>query len=325
MSEFPQISLIVPIYNVERYIGRCVRSLMEQKFDSIEYLFVDDCSKDTSVKILGSVLKDYPNRTNAVRLIRHPFNKGVAAARNTGLKEAKGKYVMFCDSDDWADPLMIQKMFMMAESQNADVVMCDFYMVTNKGSEWYRMPHWDISDKIGSMQTYLECVWNVIWNMLIRRELCLKNNLWFISDATYCEDFNFAVKVLDRAVRVANVDKPLYYYNLLNVNSAIHRLGEKAMRDEQKMYMDIINWFREERTFDNYIKQMSWRILKSKQELVLNTATYSDFFKLFPESHAYIVSCPWLNKKIKIMMWCLAHHLKLVSRMIVGFRKLKRS
>lgn len=323
MKDFPQISIIIPIYNAENYIERCAKSLMEQNFDSVEYVFIDDCSQDASVEILNSILQNYPNRTTSVKLIRHKSNQGVAISRNTGLKAAKGKYVIFCDSDDWIAPQLMQKMYATAESQNADIVMCDFYMVFNNGNKLYQVPRWQSTEKIISMQTYLEYAWNVIWNMLIRRELCLKENLWFIPNSTYCEDFNFAVKVLDKATIVTNINEPLYYYNQLNVSSAVHRLGEKAMQDEQAMYMDIISWFKKERTLDNYIKQMSWRILKSKQELVLNTATYPDFFKLFPESHAYIRTCPWINKKIKVMMWCLTHHLKFVSKAIVKLRHIK--
>lgn len=323
MKDCPQISIIIPIYNAENYIERCARSLMEQNFDSVEYVFIDDCSKDASVEILNSILQNYPNRTTSVKLIRHKSNQGVAISRNTGLKTAKGKYVMFCDSDDWIDPQLMQKMYAAAESQNADIVMCDFYMVFNNGRKLYQVPRWQSTEKIISMQTYLEYAWNVIWNMLIRRELCMKENLWFAPNSTYCEDFNFAVKALDKATIVTNINEPLYYYNQLNISSAVHRLGEKAMQDEQAMYMDIISWFKKERTLDNYIKQMSWRILKSKQELVLSTATYPDFFKLFPESHAYIRTCPWINKKIKIMMWCLTHHLKFVSIAIVKLRHIK--
>ena len=98
-----KVSIVIPVYNVEKYIERCVRSLFEQTLDDIEYIFVDDCSPDQSVAVLQSTLQDYPNRKESVRIIRHKENKGVAVARNAGINAAQGKYLIHCDSDDWVD------------------------------------------------------------------------------------------------------------------------------------------------------------------------------------------------------------------------------
>ena len=174
------------------------------------------------------------------------------------------------------------------------------------------------------MQKYLRFPWNVVWNILIKRELCERNNLRFASSYAYCEDFNFVVKVLDRAVTVENVHEPLYYYNQLNAGSVMRHLNEKTMRSEQVMYLDIIDWFNKENALNHYIKEMSWRILKSKQELVLKTATYNEYLALFPLSHNYIWSCPWLNFKLKLMMWCLVHHLRYVSILMLKLRNVKQ-
>ena len=94
-----KISIIVPIYNVEQYIERCARSLFEQTYDDIEYVFVDDCSPDNSLNILYEVLNDYPHRISNVKIIRHIENKGLTAARNSGLEVATGDYIAHCDSD----------------------------------------------------------------------------------------------------------------------------------------------------------------------------------------------------------------------------------
>lgn len=96
----PLVSILVPVYQAEEYIERCARSLFEQTYDNLEYLFCDDCSSDNSIQILESVIKDYPDCANRIKILHHEENRGVSAARNTGIKNATGDYLFFMDSDD---------------------------------------------------------------------------------------------------------------------------------------------------------------------------------------------------------------------------------
>ena len=91
-----KISLLIPIYGVENYIEQCARSLFSQSYTSIEYIFVDDCTKDRSIEILQSVMEDYPDRKEDILLIRHEHNKGLGAARRTAFEAATGEYIMKC-------------------------------------------------------------------------------------------------------------------------------------------------------------------------------------------------------------------------------------
>ena len=107
----PKVSVIVPIYEVEKYIERCVRSLFEQTLDDIEYIFVDDCTKDNSITVLERVIKDYPNRKSQITILHHETNKGLPQARKTGLLSARGDYIAHCDSDDWVDHKLFALMY----------------------------------------------------------------------------------------------------------------------------------------------------------------------------------------------------------------------
>lgn len=129
----PKVSVIIPVYGVEKYIERCARSLFEQTLDDIEYIFVDDCTPDNSISILRKVLSEYPNREKQVKILRHEKNKGLVQARQTGLKIASGEYIAHCDSDDWVDVHMYEEMYNKAIEEDADVVVCD-YVVTNDTS-----------------------------------------------------------------------------------------------------------------------------------------------------------------------------------------------
>ena len=103
-----KISILVPIYGVEHYIERCARSLFEQTYPDIEYVFVDDCSSDQSIAVLEKVMEDYPLRKPHVKIIHHERNKGLSAARNTALEASAGDYVMHVDSDDYIEKTLIK-------------------------------------------------------------------------------------------------------------------------------------------------------------------------------------------------------------------------
>lgn len=318
-----KVSVIVPIYNVEKYIEKCVRSLFEQTFDDIEYIFVDDATPDNSIEILSELLSVYPNRAINCKIIHHKENKGLTGARNTGISVASGMYIIHFDGDDWAEKTMIEDMYSMAESQGADIVLCDFRMIyTDKIVNYYTVD-WS-NDKVSSLQNYICYPWNVIWNMLVKHDIYMQHKLKSLeANAAYCEDFNLAVKLLLHANKIIHLSKILYNYNRLNISSIMHNLNEKTMNDEQVMYLDVIDYFKKEGVYQYYKKQLCWRILKSKQEWVLSTSTYNKFLDLYPESHNYILSCPFLNIKLKIMMWCLVHHVGVISKFMLLLRYLK--
>ena len=114
----PKVSVVVPVYNVCLYIERCARSLFEQTIDSIEYIFVNDCTQDESIDILKRVIEDYPNRKDQIQIIENRKNRGLWYSRKVGMKLATGDYVIVCDSDDWLDLNAYELMYEQAEEKN---------------------------------------------------------------------------------------------------------------------------------------------------------------------------------------------------------------
>ena len=117
-----KVSILTPIYGVEKYIEQSARSLFEQSYASIEYIFVDDCTPDKSIGILQSLLKEYPERAQQVRIIHHDRNRGVGAARQTALMAATGDYLLFADSDDMLPEDAVEKLAGKADSSHADLI-----------------------------------------------------------------------------------------------------------------------------------------------------------------------------------------------------------
>ena len=201
------ISVIIPLYNVEAYIERCARSLMEQTLESIEYIFVDDCSTDDSVKVLRKVLEEYPSRKACVKLIEKKKNEGVALARKSGLDLASGEYVIHCDSDDWVDKDMYRILYEEAKRSLADCMLCDYYETDGTQhkikSYAYQGKHKLISDLLsykrgGSLVCYLTK------KGLYDKVVFPTKHMW--------EDLVVSVQLFYYASSVAKINKPLYYY-----------------------------------------------------------------------------------------------------------------
>ena len=129
------VSVVVPVFGVEKYIERCARSLFEQTLPEMEFIFVDDCTKDRSIEILERVLEEYPHRHGQIHIVHHENNKGLPQARKTGIQLAKGQYIAHCDSDDWVDRDMYRSMYNVARCKNADIVFCDFLLASDYGNK----------------------------------------------------------------------------------------------------------------------------------------------------------------------------------------------
>ena len=127
----PKVSIIIPVYKAEQYIDRCVRALFGQNLRDLEYIFVDDCSPDRSIDVMEQVLREYPDRQQQVKIIRHRRNMGVGQSRQDGIDEATGEYIIHCDPDDWVEPEMYYLMYDAACRTNADIVVCDYFENTS--------------------------------------------------------------------------------------------------------------------------------------------------------------------------------------------------
>ena len=127
-----KVSIVVPIYGVEKYIERCARSLFEQTYEDIEYVFVNDATLDNSIQKLNEIIDKYSHRREHIKVLSHKENKGLPAARNTGLSVVTGEYIYHCDSDDWIEKDMIQSLCEKVIQEKADIVWCDWYISFKK-------------------------------------------------------------------------------------------------------------------------------------------------------------------------------------------------
>lgn len=220
------ISVIIPVYNVEKYIKRCFESLFRQtKEDNIEFIIINDCSPDNSIVLINKILENYPKRKSQVQIIDHFQNRGLAAARNTGMAYAKGKYILHVDSDDWLEFDMISSMFNIAEKNEADIVTCDFYGAYANKEIYY--PQYIPLDSYAFFIKMLNGTAHYApWNKLIRRTLYDKINPLWLEGVNMWEDVSVMPRLVFYANKIIHISKPLYHYNQSNVNSYSKKWNE---------------------------------------------------------------------------------------------------
>ena len=297
-----KVSIIVPVYNIENYIRVCVESILAQTYESFELILVDDGSKDNS----GILCDEYAAIDSRVKVI-HKENGGVSSARNTGLQQAKGKWIMYVDGDDWIEPDMIESLIETAKATEADLVFGDFIKYgANAGNK--QLPSWS-TDKKDSMSRYIAYSMTTIWGSIAKRSLYTEHSLKSPDGVSYCEDFHLIVRLCHFAKKIVNVHRPFYHYRY-RPTSIMSNMNRKTEADEQWVYQDTIHFFKEQGVYEDYRKVMSWRVLKSAQELLLAPSEHQRFMELFNDGKEFIFSCPFVNKKIKILAWLITHNLR---------------
>lgn len=211
----PKVSVIIPVYGVEKYIERCARSLFEQTLDDIEYLFIDDCSPDRSVEILRSVIEEFPHRKKQVVIHRMNQNSGQAKVREWGMKNAIGEYVIHCDSDDWVDTEMYQVMYSLARQENSDVTICDFYKATSSRLTRLCGCHDKDLNMFIKNCLFQKESWS-LWNKLFKRAIIKESIDYPI--AALGEDMYIFFQIISNCKKLSYISKPFYYYRY-NENS----------------------------------------------------------------------------------------------------------
>ncbi len=230
----PKVSVIVPVYGVEKYIERCARSLFEQTLDDIEYLFIDDCTPDRSIDILNKVLEEYPQRKSQVVIHRMEHNSGQAKVREWGMKNATGEYVIHCDSDDWIDTDMYRAMYVKAKEDEADVVVCDFKL--SNGKVWYTKKGCFNSNLMDFTKDllYEKCGWN-LWNKLFKKSIVEKIN--YYPQYNMGEDLVMTMQMIYFCSNMSYISNPYYFY-FFNPNSIVRQKSAEAIIDKYMQYRE---------------------------------------------------------------------------------------
>lgn len=297
-----KVSVLVPIYGVEKYIEKCVVSLMEQKYNDIEFVFVDDCSKDKSMEILRNTIEYYPTRYSQIKIIKHQKNCGLSATRNTAFENSTGDYVIHLDSDDYFDEDMISQMVNKVEKENADMVVCDIKVEYGNGKSdiWQNIVYDDINDYITAF--FLRKTATPIVARLTRRSVYEKYKVKSIEGLDYGEDYVTSPRLCSFCQKVVRVPIPFYHYIRFNNGSYTRTMTKKSVDDLVKANEVLEQFFKNKNIVSNET------IIKGKMISKVSLLYGSPYYlyeyiqKIYPEIDYRKVDLSILHKIILSMM-----------------------
>lgn len=230
-----KVSIIVPVWGVEKWIERCVESLMQQTYDNLEFIFVDDCSPDSSVARLTQVINRYPNRLPQVTIMHNERNMGVGCSRRIATEHATGDVLMHVDGDDFVDNTIVEKLVNKMIETHCDIVECGFTEVADGSPQRNVLPAFCNSDNYLRLLLCQNMVHNGAWGRLMKRSL-FTHHVNFVDGINYGDDYAVIPCVYLNTSR-AVVSQPLYFYNVTNDGSYTHHITD----DKTLQYISAAN------------------------------------------------------------------------------------
>lgn len=231
----PKISIIVPIYNTESTLLRCLDSLKAQTLTDFEVLMVDDGSPDRC----GEMIDEYAAKDSRFKAFHKP-NGGVSSSRQFGIDHAIGEYTIHADPDDWVEPTMLEELYRKAKDDNAEMVICDYYEDSYSDSKYINQKPTS-SDPSSVLRDLFHFIHGCCWNKLIKRKCLLDYGIHFPAGVSYCEDQYFIASLLKHSIRISYLHNAFYHYiNTVNQDS-LSRMYTKNTYLDDKRIIDLFS------------------------------------------------------------------------------------
>ena len=304
----PLVSIILPVYNAQNHLARCVGSICAQTYRNIEIIILNDGSKDQSLP----VCEEFRQKDPRILLV-DKANSGVSDTRNLGLKLASGKYVEFVDSDDYLDPDFTERLVAAAEENEADFVIAPYKMVIPAGASKPEQVLDKIQDELGVMSVarppevreygFLPAgvydkdtfalrlmdkpasyFYSVLWNKLYRRDILTDNDIQFVSEMRWAEDLVFNLRYIQYAERFVAIDKPGYYY-VQNPQSICHTQINAATIVQNKL--QVFRYYKDLYTRLGMYEEVRPQLYKFLVDIAESTYPSGPFKKAIDEAKAY--------------------------------------
>ncbi len=243
-----KVSIIVPVYNVEKYLGRCLDSLVMQTLEDIEIICVNDGSPDNSL----AILEEYAAKDTRIRIINQE-NAGLSCARNAGLQIAQGEYIAFVDSDDWVDLDFFKKLYDTAKKHDTDIAVAGIMRLHKFGKKFYlKFTEEIVTNDLNKKFELCDVPdRSYVWNKIYKKEVLLNNNIKFVENLIY-EDCVFTPQVLHKFNNLVTVPNTYYYY-WRHANTLVTLKNKKANADKAYAH----KWA------ENYIKEHNIQVNKA--------------------------------------------------------------
>ncbi len=281
----PKVSVIVPFYNVEKYIEKCLETLVNQTLDDIEIILVNDGSKDKTVDIVKKYKEMYSNKI----VYLEKENGGLSDARNYAIPYARGEYIAFLDSDDYVETNMYKEMYEIAQKENSDMVECNFIW------EYPNKTRIDIGTTYNNKHEMIEKIRVVAWNKLIKREILEKSKVQFPKGYRY-EDVEFTYKLIPFLEKVSFCKTPMVHY--VQREGSISNVQNKRNAEIFDVMEHVMDYYKENNLYEEYYQELEYlyaryafcssflRIVKIKDKEIrkqLLDMTWNNVYEKFPD------------------------------------------
>ena len=299
----------MPVYNSACYLAESVHSVLDSSLKDLELILVDDGSHDGS----GEICDRLANEDHRIQVVHKP-NGGVSSARNKGLDIANGTFVAFVDSDDRVTSEMYEKLTA-AISQDIDIVFCNIllhYHDVDLATETFRPGQ----DRIQTIRNLLTCTTGYgPWNLIVRRDLV--GGLRFPENIRCGEDLWFTLRIVSDARSIAKVEEPLYIYNQENIGSITHSSDRRLEESFLQGMRENRSFLEEAGLFGSVKSTFFWSVLRYKSRFALDPDRIDLYRTVFPDANKYVLSCPFLSIRVKIIMIMLDLHFDAFVRFIL--------
>lgn len=314
-----QVSIIIPVYNVEEYIAECLESVIKQTYLNLQIILIDDGSSDSS----GDICDKYSQKDKRI-LVLHTMNSGPAAARNYGIKVAIGEYIVFIDSDDTIAKQYIQCLID-GINQGKDL-FCTAYI---DKSIYGIVKCNDFSVKKYTRETLINCVISgtggVLWGKIFRNDLIHKYNLFLPEELYMCEDMIFILNYIKYIKRWSAISRPLYYYNRLNAKSISSKIGPSYIENYLTFYryfsMSLKELGLSKKEIDAIIEQKTISLI---EYLIMETDNLKETYKVIYEKEK-LYKCIENYVNIPIEIRLLKKRRFIILELLIKFRKMAQT
>ncbi len=305
----PKVSVIMPVYNTELYVERAMISLMEQTLDDVQFIIIDDGSKDNSLSIIKEVITRYPSRKDQITLISRE-NRGVAATRAQGMELATGEYVIHLDSDDWVERDWLEAMHTKAVQDNADVVICDYSLIYKHGKKKVTQIVFDAGEEC-IISLFKNEICNANWNKLVKLKTIKENNIIYVENIDMGEDLLMSLKILFFSEKVSKISSSLYNYNQVNSNSLTYSYTEKAIMDLKSVVALVERFLCENNASNRVVLAINYLKINVKLAILVHSSDYLEkrsSIWTYPESNRYILMS---RKFFRLKLYYISYIFKL--------------
>ena len=229
MKKRPVIGIIIPVYNVEQYLRRCLDSIVSQTWRNLQIILVDDGSTDNS----GRICDEYAGKDRRIQVI-HKENGGLSEARNTGIKAASAHYIAFVDSDDYVEKRYVQRLIRILSENDADIAVCGYYQgkretFKKKKKKQQKIQSFNSQTMLKNWHGKYKHVETVSWNKLYKRSIFVENDICYPA-GYFFEDVQTTHLLINKARRIVMTNEKLYYY-YQGKDGITHTISEKKIRD----------------------------------------------------------------------------------------------